>query len=433
MHITDLIIKKRDGGKLSQPEISQFVTDYTQGRIADYQASALLMAICINGMDEEETQALTHAIKDSGDTVDLSQINGVKIDKHSTGGVGDKTTLIVAPIVASLGVKVAKMSGRGLGHTGGTIDKLESIPGFRTTLSREEFFAAVNGAGLAVCGQSQNLAPADKKLYALRDVTGTVENHSLIVSSIMGKKLCYGTDGIVLDVKVGSGSFNKSYDAAKKLAVSMVNIGKAAGKKTAALLTDMDVPLGRAVGNALEVKEAIEVLKGSGDAVLTELCIHLAAVMLHLGSKGSVEECKSLAAKALADGSAFDCFVNMVKLQGGDVTYVLDPQKLPTAKYIRPVCSVGSGYVIGTDAREYGRASLILGAGRERKEDSVDHAAGVYIEKVKGDRVEAGETIAYLHSNNKNALAEAEDIILKATLLGQVAPEATPIVKEVIL
>ncbi len=433
MHITDIIIKKRDGGKLDKAEIEYVCREYTEGNIPDYQISALLMAICLKGMDEEETENLTFAIRDSGETVDLSPIDGVKIDKHSTGGVGDKTTLIVAPLVASLGIKVAKMSGRGLGHTGGTVDKLESIKGFRTSLGKEEFFAAVNSAGLAVSGQSGNLAPADKKLYALRDVTGTVENHSLIVSSIMGKKLASGADGIVLDVKMGSGSFNKTSEDAAKLAKAMVKIGKAAGKKTAALLTDMDVPLGKAIGNALEVKEALEVLRGGGDSTLSELCTELAAVMLHLGDKGSLCECRVMAKEALASGKAFDAFVAMVVAQGGDAECIYNPDLLPVASYVYPVKCPKTGYITASDAKEYGRASLILGAGRERKEDAVDHAAGIIIEKRRGDKVQAGEIIAYLHTNREEALAEAEAIILSATTIGETAPQAVPVVKGLIL
>ncbi len=433
MHITDIIIKKRDGGKLSKAEIEYVTKEYTAGNIPDYQISALLMAICLKGMDEEETENLTFAIRDSGETVDLSPIDGVKIDKHSTGGVGDKTTLIVAPLVASLGIKVAKMSGRGLGHTGGTVDKLESIKGFRTSLSKEEFFAAVNSAGLAVSGQSGNLAPADKKLYALRDVTGTVENHSLIVSSIMGKKLASGADGIVLDVKMGSGSFNKTPEDAEKLAKSMVKIGKAAGKKTAALLTDMDVPLGKAIGNALEVKEALEVLRGGGDSTLAELCTELASVMLHLGDRGSLDECREMAKEALASGKAFESFVNMVKAQGGDAKCIYNTDLLPTASCVYPVKAEKTGYIVESDAKEYGRASLILGAGRERKEDGVDHAAGIIIEKRRGDKVQAGEVIAYLHTNRENVIAEAAQVVLSATEIGDEAPKTAPVVRGLIL
>lgn len=433
MHITDIIIKKRDGGKLSKEEIEYVAKEYTAGNIPDYQVSALLMAICLKGMDENETEDLTFAIRDSGDIVDLSPIDGVKIDKHSTGGVGDKTTLIVAPLVASLGIKVAKMSGRGLGHTGGTVDKLESIKGFRTSLSKEEFFAAVNSAGLAVSGQSGNLAPADKKLYALRDVTGTVENHSLIVSSIMGKKLASGADGIVLDVKVGSGSFNKTPEAAKRLAEAMVNIGKSAGKKTAALLTDMDVPLGKAIGNALEVKEAIEVLHGGGDSALVTLCTELAAVMLYLGEKGSLEQCRTMAKDALTAGKAFDSFVAMVKAQGGDEACIYDTRLLPAASHIYPVKSTAEGYIVASNAKEYGKASLVLGAGRERKEDAVDHAAGIIIEKRRGDKVKVGDVIAYLHTNRKEAIAEAAELILSATEIGAEPPESKPVIQGLIL
>lgn len=433
MHITDIIIKKRDGGRLCREEIEYFVNEYTRGALPDYQASALLMAICIKGMDDEETACLTMALRDSGDVVDLSAIDGVKLDKHSTGGVGDKTTLIVAPIVASLGVKVAKMSGRGLGHTGGTVDKLESIPGFRTVLNKDEFFDTVNRVGVAVMGQSGNLAPADKKLYALRDVTGTVENHSLIVSSIMGKKLASGADGIVLDVKTGKGSFNKDFAAAKRLAEAMVAIGKKAGKPTAALITDMDAPLGRAVGNSLEVKEAVEVLCGKGDSALRLLCTELSALMLHLGGKGSVEECKAMASAALDDGAAFNTFKAMVSAQGGDVSYIEQPERFPVASYVVAVKAKKRGYICSADAREYGRASLLLGAGRERKEDGVDHAAGIYIEKKQGDFVEAGDVIAYLHTNKEAALKEAEAVIDSATVIGEKPAECVPLIQGIVV
>lgn len=433
MHIVDIITKKRDGCKLSKGEIEYVTKEYTAGNIPDYQVSALLMAICLKGMDEEETENLTFAIRDSGEIVDLSPIEGVKIDKHSTGGVGDKTTLIVAPLVASLGIKVAKMSGRGLGHTGGTVDKLESIPGFRTSLTKEEFFSAINNAGLAVSGQSGNLAPADKKLYALRDVTGTVENHSLIVSSIMGKKLASGADGIVLDVKVGSGSFNKTTAAAERLAKAMVKIGKAAGKKTAALLTDMDIPLGKAIGNALEVKEALEVLQGGGDPSLVALCTELAAVMLHLAEKGELYTCRTMAAEALSAGKAFDTFVKMVKAQGGDAECIFHPEKLPTAKHVYAVKCNKSGYIVSSNAKEYGKASLILGAGRERKEDSVDHAAGIIVEKRRGDKVFAGDVLAYLHTNRENTIAEAEAIVLSATEIGEAPVVSSAVVQGLIL
>ena len=433
MHITDIIIKKREGGTLTKEEINYFVNGYTQGKIMDYQASALLMAICIKGMNEEETENLTFAIRDSGEIVDLSPIDGIKIDKHSTGGVGDKTTLVVAPLVATLGLKVAKMSGRGLGHTGGTVDKLESIPGFKTALTKEEFFAAVNGVGLAVSGQSGNLAPADKKLYALRDVTGTVDNHSLIVSSIMGKKLSSGADGIVLDVKVGSGSFNKDKAAAERLSQAMVKIGKAAGKKTAALLTDMDAPLGKAIGNSLEVKEAIEVLNGDGDRAIVAVCLELAALMLHLGGKGSVDECREKAAKTLKAGSALQALINMVDAQGGDSSYITDPEKFATAKYVHPVLSDRDGYITRCNAKEYGKAALILGAGRETKADTIDHSAGIVLEKRRGDKVNKGDVIAYLHTNREKAVEEAERIILSSTHIENQQPSLVSLIHGIVM
>ncbi len=433
MHITDIICKKRDGGKLSAEEIRYFVEAYTKGDIPDYQISALLMAICIKGMDAEETAELTFAIRDSGDRVDLSAIEGMKVDKHSTGGVGDKTTLIVVPIVAACGLKVAKMSGRGLGHTGGTIDKLESISGFRTTLGADEFFRIVNTIGAAVIGQSGNLAPADKKLYALRDVTGTVENHSLIVSSIMGKKLASGADGIVLDVKVGSGSFNKTPEAARKLAEAMVAIGKAAGKPTAALLTDMDVPLGRAIGNAIEVKEAVETLRGKGEPDLVALCTELAALMLHIGGKGAVDECRTMAKTALENGTAFRALLDMVRAQGGDTECLTDLSRLPSAAVSAEVAAPADGYIVAMDAAGYGRASLVLGAGRERKEDAVDHAAGIYVVKKTGEWVNKGDTIAVLYTNKGSAVAEAREIVLASTVLGSERPSPAPTVQGVVL
>lgn len=433
MHINDIIIKKRDGKHLSTAEIDWFVKEYTHGALPDYQAAALLMAICINGMDEEETVSLTLSIRDSGDKVDLSAIDGIKIDKHSTGGVGDKTTLVVAPLVASLGVKVAKMSGRGLGHTGGTVDKLESIPGFCTSLTEKRFFDTVNSVGVAVIGQSANLAPADKKLYALRDVTGTVENHSLIVSSIMGKKLASGADGIVLDVKSGSGSFNKDLTAAKSLAKAMVSIGKAAGKSTAALITDMDEPLGLSVGNALEVKEAIQLLKGVGNGALRALCIELAALMLHLAGKGDIDVCKAMALAALDDGRALNTFKAMVAAQGGDTAFIDNPDRFPTAKHVCALKASRDGYITHVNAREYGRASLLLGAGRERKEDKIDHAAGILIEKKKGDSVKKGDVIAYLHSNKYAAIDEASAVINAATSISDVPSEAVPLIQGTIV
>ncbi len=333
MFALDLIIKKRNGQKLTKGEIEYFVNGYTKGEIPDYQASAFLMAVYFNGMDTDETLWLTEAMLNSGDRVDLSAIPGVKVDKHSTGGVGDKTTLVVAPIVASYGVPVAKMSGRGLGHTGGTVDKLESIPGFRTNLSREEFIRNVREIGIAVAGQTENLVPADKKLYALRDVTGTVENISLIAASIMSKKLALGSDAIVLDVKTGSGAFMKTVAEAERLARLMVDIGNGAGRRTVALITDMDRPLGNNIGNALEVKEAVETLNGKGPEDLKEVCIELAANMLFVAGKGEIELCRNLAAEAIEKRTALNKLIEMVIRQGGDPKVIEDTSKLPRAEF----------------------------------------------------------------------------------------------------
>lgn len=428
MNIVDIIIKKRSGLELNEEEIKFFVNEYTAGTIADYQASALLMAICLNGMTPAETTCLTLTMRDSGDIADLSGINGIKIDKHSTGGVGDKTTLVVAPIAAACGLKVAKMSGRGLGHTGGTIDKLESIQGFRTTLNKTEFFNAVNKAGLSVIGQSGNLAPADKKLYALRDVTGTVESLPLIASSIMSKKLASGADGIVLDVKVGSGAFNKTEEQAQSLANAMVSIGKMAGKKVTALLTDMEAPLGYAIGNALEVKEAINTLKCGGEKRFTKLCIELSALMLSLGGKGSEEDCRALATHALESGKALNAFEAMVAAQGGNTAVIYQTELLPQADTVEAVTATKSGYITKQDALLYGRAALELGAGRKRKEDGVDHAAGIILNKKYGDKVEKGEEIAYLHTNRGETVAEALRLVSQATEIEATPPVSRPIV-----
>lgn len=428
MNIVDIIGKKRAGGVLTAEEIGFFVKGYTNGTVADYQASALLMAICIKGMNAEETAALTLCIRDSGDTVDLSGVEGIKVDKHSTGGVGDKTTLVVGPIVAACGVRLAKMSGRGLGHTGGTLDKLESIKGFSTVIEPKVFIKTVNQIGISVIGQSGNLAPADKKLYALRDVTGTVDSIPLIASSIMGKKLASGADRIVLDVKAGSGAFMKTAGEAGKLAKAMVEIGKAAGKPTCALITDMESPLGYAVGNSLEVAEAINTLKGNGEKRFVSLCISLAAEMLCAAEKGDIEECRNMARAALEDGRALTAFRLMVIAQGGDTACVDDPALLPSAGIVHPVYAKKNGCITRQDALSYGKAACILGAGRTRKEDSVDHSAGIYIMKKLYDSVSEGEVIACLHTNNKAALSAAEDCITEGTDIGDKVALKQPII-----
>lgn len=428
MRMYDIIKKKRDGGELSTEEIKYFVRGVTDGSIPDYQISALCMAIYFRGMSVRETCDLTFAVRDSGDRLDFSDIKGIRVDKHSTGGVGDKTSLVVAPIVASLGVKVAKMSGRGLGHTGGTIDKLEAITGFNTTLSDADFMKQVNDLGFAIVGQSRQFAPADKKLYALRDVTATVDSMPLIAASIMGKKLAADDDCIVLDVKTGSGSFMKTVEDSKALAQLMVDIGKSAGKKMVALITNMDRPLGYAIGNALEVIEAVETLNGRGPADFTEVCMTLAGHMLSLAGKGSVEECIKLARNAVADGSALKKLIETVEAQGGDKKLIENTFNFAKSKYSHAVKSVKSGYISSADTEAYGLASLALGAGRNTVEDEIDYSAGIILKKKTGDFVKKGEEIATLYSNNKSAFERAEAILLQATLLSDKKPDDEPLV-----
>ena len=432
MRMYDVIKKKRDGEALSTEEIRAFIEGYSKGGIPDYQAAALCMAIFFRGMSDEETTELTLAVRDSGERLDTSRIKGLRVDKHSTGGVGDKTSLVVAPIVASLGLTVAKMSGRGLGHTGGTIDKLEAIPGFCTGLAVEEFERIVNETGIAIVGQSATLAPADKMLYALRDVTATVDSMPLIASSIMGKKLAADDDCIVLDVKTGSGSFMKDLEDSRTLAKLMVAIGKRAGKRISALITDMDRPLGYAVGNSLEVVEAIEALQGKGPADLVELSLALASQILFLADKGTLEECRTLAQDAITSGRALDTFAKMVKAQGGDPEYIYHPEKFATAPYSREVKVSESGYIASVDTEKYGLASLLLGAGRNTKEDEIDLTAGYMIQKKTGDYVNAGDTLAVLYTSNASLLDAAEQTLLAATKITPEAPEARPLIFEVI-
>ena len=432
MRMYDIIQKKRDGGALSEAEIKWVIEGYSKGEIPDYQVAALCMAIYFRGMNLEETTALTFAVRDSGDTLDFSDIKGLRVDKHSTGGVGDKTSLVVTPIVASLGVKVAKMSGRGLGHTGGTIDKLEAIPGFKTDLPIDEFKKIVNEIGIAIVGQSAELAPADKLLYALRDVTATVDSLPLIVSSIMGKKLAADDDCIVLDVKTGSGSFMKTLEKSKELAQCMVEIGKRAGKRVRALITDMDRPLGFAIGNSLEVVEAIETLQGKGPADLTELCIALASHILCLAEKGDYATCENMVKKAIEDRSALQMFADMVAAQGGDKEWILHPEHFPKAAYSHEVKAEKDGYIIGVDTESYGVASLLLGAGRNTKEDVIDPTAGIILCKKTGDFVKKGETLAILYSGKQSGFAASEARLLQATKLGDTAPEKAPLVLDVV-
>lgn len=429
MRAYDIIKKKRDGMALSDEEIRAFIEGYVSGEIADYQAAAFCMAVYFRGMDVRETTALTLAVRDSGDRLDFSRIHGVRVDKHSTGGVGDKTSLVVTPIVASCGVKVAKMSGRGLGHTGGTIDKLEAIPGFCTSLSTEDFERIVNEVGIAIVGQSKNLAPADKKLYALRDVTATVDSMPLIASSIMGKKLAADDDCIVLDVKTGSGSFMKTLEDSRALAQLMVDIGKRAGKKMLALITDMDRPLGFAIGNTLEVKEAIDVLCGRGPEDLSDICIALATDMLTLtGEHGDRDACEAKVREAISSGRALDTLAKMVKAQGGDDTVIYHPEAFAKATHEYTVKSPRDGYVVAVDTEGYGIASLLLGAGRNTMEDEIDYTAGVILRAKTGDFVKAGDPIATLYTCDESRFAAAEKRLLDATTIGDEKPEERPLI-----
>lgn len=428
MRMYDLIEKKRDGGELSSQEIQWMITQYVQGSVPDYQMSAMLMAIFLRGMTDAETFAMTDAVAHSGEMEDLSAIEGKKVDKHSTGGVGDKTTLVIAPVAAACGLKVAKMSGRGLGHTGGTVDKLESIPGFRADLSRAEFFAAVNRTGLAVIGQSGDLTPADKKLYALRDVTATVDSIPLIAVSIMGKKLAAGNDAILLDVTCGSGAFMKNREDALALAELMIRIGKHAGKRMAALLTNMDTPLGRHIGNALEVIEAVEVLKGRGPKDLREVCLALAANMLFLGGLGTLAECQEKAQGAIDSGAALACLADMVEQQGGDKRYIFHTDLFAPAPYCQSVTAEADGYITAMDTKGCGIASAMLGAGRETVDSVIDPAAGIVLEKKTGDAVKKGEAIARLYASREELLAGAAQRYRESVTIGAKKPEEQPLV-----
>lgn len=418
MRMYDLIEKKKLGQELSTEEIKDIIDGYTKGDIPDYQISALLMAICFNGMNVRERYDLTMAMRDSGDILDLSSIDGVKIDKHSTGGVGDKVTLVLGPIIASIGVPVAKMSGRGLGHTGGTIDKLEAFPGFNVALSEEQFINQVNSIKIAVTGQSKNLAPADKKLYALRDVTATVDEISLITGSIMSKKLAAGTDAIVLDVTVGDGAFMKNKDMALELARSMVDIGKRADKKIAAYLTNMDEPLGFAIGNNLEVIEAIEALNGNGPEDLMEVVYALGSQMVVFsGIETDKAKARKLMEEAVSNGKAFEKFVEFIKAQGGDASFAQDINKFEPAKYVIPVNAKEDGYVHALKAESFGLASMSLGGGRETFDDVIDMSVGIILNKKVGDQIKAGEPICYIHANDMKKAEHAEEMIRKATVI----------------
>ncbi|MBR5641288.1 MAG: thymidine phosphorylase [Firmicutes bacterium] len=433
MDMVNIIEKKKAGQALSEEDIRGFVKGVTDGSIPDYQTSALLMAICFQGMDRAETFCLTDAMLHSGQTMDLKEVKGVKVDKHSTGGVGDKTTLIVAPLAAACGVSIAKMSGRGLGFTGGTIDKLESIPGFRVQLSPEEFLQTVETAGMSVVGQTQDVAPADKKLYALRDVTGTVNNISLIASSIMSKKLASGSDAIVLDVKCGQGSFNKTQKAAEDLGRLMVDIGTDAGKKVVAVITDMDQPLGNAVGNSLEVIEAIDTLKGKGPADITELALTLAGYMIYCGRKAaSPEEGRRMAEEALTSGKALDVFRKFVTMQGGDVSCVDDYSVFKQPLFKGEAKAGAGGHVAGIKADSIGLASQHLGAGRKTKEDAIDLSAGILLLKKVGDTIENGEPVAILFSDSEEKLAAGIAEAESAYTFSAEKPETPILIKEII-
>ncbi len=423
MRMYDLIEKKKRGGVLTDQEISQMIEGYVAGEIPDYQMSAMMMAVYFQGMDQKETAALTLAMARSGDMADLSSVRGIKVDKHSTGGVGDKTTLIVGPLTASLGVKMAKMSGRGLGHTGGTLDKLESIPGLSTSIDGDRFCRIVNEVGIAVIGQSGNMVPADKKLYALRDVTATVDSIPLIASSIMSKKLAAGSDAIVLDVKTGSGAFMKTLEDSIALAREMVAIGTEAGKNCCALITDMNVPLGNAIGNSLEVIEAVQTLKGEGPEDLTEVCLHLTASLLCAAGKGDLEACRSMAEQALQSGAGVKVLADMVKAQGGDESYIYDTDQFAAAPFARPVLAPADGYITHMDTEGCGIASAMLGAGRVRKEDSIDYSAGILLHKKYGDRVRKGDILAMLYSSREELFEEAEKRFLQSYVIGDRPPQ----------
>ncbi len=419
MRAIDIIIKKRDGLELTKEEITFFIEGFTNGSIDNYQASALTMAIYFQGMTDLEATYLTEAILHSGDVLDLSAIHGVKVDKHSTGGVGDKTSLVVGPLVASLGVKFAKMSGRGLGHTGGTLDKLEAIPGYDINISEENFIKQVNEIGIALVGQTGQLAPADKKLYALRDVTGTVESIPLIASSIMSKKLASGADAICLDVKVGSGAFMKNVEDASKLASLMVSIGKNCGKNMTAILTNMDEPLGLAVGNSLEVIEAIQTLNGKGPKDFTALCLEVAAhLVLASHTCETLEEAKSLLNQQISNQQGLHTLAALVKAQGGDEAYIYNPDLFPKAKYTFEVVSKTSGYVSHIDALAIGNAAMMFGAGRSRIGEEIDHSVGIVLGKKVNDKVCSGEVLATIYSNKENVSEEIE-IITKAYTIAE--------------
>lgn len=434
MRMYDIILKKRNGHELSKEEIEYFIQNYTAGIIPDYQAAALLMAIYFNKMSNGETANLTSSMINSGEKIDLSTISGVKVDKHSTGGVGDKTSLVLAPMVSACGIPVAKMSGRGLGHTGGTIDKLESIKGFSVEMSRDEFINNVNSIGIAIGGQTGRLVPADKKLYSLRDVTATVDNISLIASSIMSKKIASGADAIVLDVKVGNGAFMKSVDDAFELAREMVNIGVCANKKTIAIISNMDQPLGRAIGNALEVKEALDTLNGRGPDDLVELCLTLGSSMLILAGRVKNDtEARILLEDTITSGKALNKFRQFIKAQGGDDKIIDNPALLPQARYVEKITSKKNGFVKEITAEEVGLACLILGAGRETKESNIDLSVGVILNKKVGDKVNVGDCIATIYGNDKSKIMLCKEKILESFDISEQQVEKKPLIYGIVM
>lgn len=434
MRMYDLIMKKRNGDFLTDEEIAFMVKGYTNGGIPDYQMSAMMMAIYFQGMNEQETLALTMEMAKSGDMLDLSGIHGIKVDKHSTGGVGDKTSLALAPMVAALGIPVAKMSGRGLGHTGGTIDKLESFAGFSTGISEKQFKENVNKIGIAIMGQTADLAPADKKLYALRDVTATVDNMSLIASSIMSKKLAAGADAIVLDVKTGSGAFMKTQEDSFRLAREMVRIGNNAGRKTTAIVSDMDQPLGFAVGNALEVKEAIDTLNGNGPADFLELCMTLGSYMaIAAGKAETTGQARKMLAECIENKSALQKLAEFIEAQGGDKDMVYHTEKLPAASIIEEIPSPKDGYIQRIICDEIGICSLILGGGRETKESVIDLSVGIVLHKKVGDMARKGESLATIHGNDRTKIAAARERFLKAYFIDAAPVEKKPLIKGIVI
>lgn len=433
LSIVDMILKKKAGLALSTEEIDAIVQGYTQGHIPDYQMAAWLMAVCWQGMDERETTDLTLAMARSGETLDLHDLAPIIVDKHSTGGVGDKTSLVLAPLVASCGLTVAKMSGRGLGFSGGTMDKLESIPGFRAELSPAEFREVVRRVGLAITGQSADLAPADKKIYALRDVTGTVDSLPLIASSIMSKKLAAGSDCIVLDVKVGKGAFMPTLEKARTLAQMMVQIGRRAGRKVRAVLSNMDQPLGRAVGNALELREAIQTLQGQGPADLLELCLTLGSLLLEMAGKAATpEEARPILLERLESGAAWEKFCAFIAGQGGDIEYVRHPERLPQARWIEPFPSPQDGYVAEVDARRVAEACLVLGAGRTIKDAPIDHAVGVVLQAKIGETAQKGQPVAVIHANDPERMNQAREILAQGFRFSPHPIPSPPVILEIL-